>query len=200
MHIDPLSPLAQLKSALQDPSVFLRERAHRLPDIMALKKRRRVSLGPLMMVHFECLATLVWQIQEMLRIEGGGDAQMAEELEAYAPLLPGPCDLKATVMIEIPDASERLPLLRTLGDIEHHLHIVWGTTEVKGEPIDPEGSRMTADGKTSSVHFIRFPFPSLVKDVLEVPGQKTGLLRCTHPRYCFEAPFSGEGIHYTPSS
>ncbi len=36
-----------------------------------------------------CDETLWWQIHEMLRIEKGGDAQIQDELEAYAPLVGG---------------------------------------------------------------------------------------------------------------
>ena len=47
------------------------------------------------------------QVQEMLRIEKGGEEQIAGELEAYNPLIPQGDELIATMMLEIEDANRR---------------------------------------------------------------------------------------------
>jgi hypothetical protein len=49
------------------------------------------------------LDTMWQQIQEMLFIEKGGESQIADELEAYNPLIPQGDELVATVMFEIGD-------------------------------------------------------------------------------------------------
>ena len=38
-------------------------------EIIALKKRRRISVGPLVTLVFENLQTLRFQIEEMIRVE-----------------------------------------------------------------------------------------------------------------------------------
>ena len=55
------------------------------------------------------------QMQEMLYIEKGGEAQIADELAAYNPLIPQGSELVATVMFEIDDPVRRARVLAELG-------------------------------------------------------------------------------------
>ena len=103
-------------------------RPERRQEIVAIKQARRLSVGPFATFFFECYDTMWYQIQEMLRIERGGDAQLADELEAYNPLIPKGSDLVATVMLEINDADERARQLAGLGGIENSIYI-----EIEGE-------------------------------------------------------------------
>ena len=70
----------------------------RRAEIAAVKKLRRVAVGPYATFYFESFDTMWYQVQEMLRIEKGGDAQLVDELEAYNPLIPKGKELVATVM------------------------------------------------------------------------------------------------------
>ena len=72
-----------------------------------MKKLRRVEVGPFATFYFENYATMWLQVQEMLRIEKGGEEQLAGELEAYNPLIPQGDELIATMMLEIEDADRR---------------------------------------------------------------------------------------------
>jgi hypothetical protein len=87
-------------------------------DAIAMKKNRRVEVGPFATFYFESYKTMWLQVHEMLRIEKGGAAQLAGELEAYNPLIPQGSELIATLMLEIEDAERRDRTLRTLGDVE----------------------------------------------------------------------------------
>ena len=131
-------------------------RARRRADILGLKRRRRVAVGPFATFHFENYDTMWYQVHEMLRIERGGAAQIAAELEAYAPLVPRGRELVATLMFEIDDAARRDRELARLGGAERSAYLA-----VAGERSDavPESDveRTSAAGKTSSVHFLRFP-------------------------------------------
>ena len=51
------------------------------------------------------------QVQEMLRIEKGGAAQLKDELEAYNPMVPKGGELTATVMFEIENEDRRRQVL-----------------------------------------------------------------------------------------
>src|SRR5262249_21148174 len=75
--------------------------------IVALKRQRRLEVGPVATLHFESFETMRMQIQEMLHIERGGAEQLAGELEAYNPLVPGGSELVATVLFEIDDPLRR---------------------------------------------------------------------------------------------
>jgi len=121
------------------------------------KKNRRLEVGPYATLYFENYQSMWLQVQEMLRIEKGGAAQIAGELDAYNPLIPQGAELIATMMIEIEDANRRDRELRRLGHIEDTVFLDIGKDRIKATPTDYE-DRTTADGKTSSVHWLRFSF------------------------------------------
>jgi len=97
-----------------------------------------------------------YQIQEMLRAERIFEEEgIADELEAYNPLVPDGANWKATMMIEYPDEAERRGMLGKLIGIEDR---VW--VQVEGHarvyPIADEDLERENDDKTASVHFLRF--------------------------------------------
>src|ERR1700722_1293003 len=126
-------------------------------NLIAVKKNRRMEVGPFATFHFENYETMWLQVQEMLHIEKGGEEQIAGELETYNPLIPQGSELIATLMIEIEDAVRRESMLRRLGGIEETVSMDVDGSQVKATPTDYE-DRTTPDGKTSSVHWVRFSF------------------------------------------
>ena len=132
-------------------------RETRRAEIVAKKKLRRVAVGPYATFYFESYDTMWYQVQEMLRIEKGGDAQLVDELEAYNPLIPKGSELVATIMFEIDNADIRSAFLAGLGGVEDCM-----TIEIAGEPVtaipEQDVDRTTADGKASSVQFVHFNF------------------------------------------
>jgi len=140
--------------SLQD---YDQQRASLKRNLLPVKKLRRVEVGPFATFYFENYATMWLQVQEMLRIEKGGEEQLAGELEAYNPLIPQGDELIATMMLEIEDADRRNKVLLTLGGIEETVFMEIGGDTIKGTPTEYD-DRTTADGKTSSVHWLRFKF------------------------------------------
>ena len=131
-------------------------------EAIALKRPRRVEVGPFATFYFENYQTMWLQVQEMLRIEKGGEEQIAGELEAYNPLIPQGEELIATLMLEIEDAERRHAVLLTLGGIEETVFMEIGNARIAATPAEYD-DRTTADGKTSSVHWLRFKFtPELI--------------------------------------
>jgi hypothetical protein len=124
-------------------------------EAIALKKQRRVEVGPFATFYFENYLTMWLQVQEMLRIEKGGAEQIAGELEAYNPLIPQGDELIATLMLEIEDADRRNTTLLTLGGIEETIFMEIGANRIAATPTEYD-DRTTSDGKTSSVHWLRF--------------------------------------------
>lgn len=124
---------------------------------IAEKKNRRIEVGPYATLYFENYNSMWLQVQEMLRIEKGGTGQIEGELEAYNPLIPQGDELIATFMIEIEDADRRDRELRNLGHVEDSVFLDIGKERIKGAPTDYE-DRTTPEGKTSSVHWLRFKF------------------------------------------
>ncbi len=138
-----------------DMTLYGEQRAERRKAILPVKKLRRVEVGPHATFYFECYATMWQQVHEMLYIERGGEAQIADELSAYNPLIPQKGELVATVMFEIEDEGERGRVLRQLTNIEETAFLDVGGDKVKAT-FENDVDRTAADGKTSSVHFLRF--------------------------------------------
>lgn len=131
-----------------------REQSRRITEI---KRQRRLEVGPFATFYFENYETMRHQVQEMLHIEKGGDAQLEDEFTAYNPLIPQGNELVATVMFEIDDPVHRASVLTRLGGIENHVFLEIAGERICGEP-DPTRENTSPDGKASSVQFVRFPF------------------------------------------
>jgi len=136
---------------------YAKVRAARRQAVVARKQHRRLEVGPVATFHFEDYDSMWLQVQEMLYIEKGGEAQIADELGAYNPLIPNGRELVATVLFEIDDPARRKALLARLGGIEETAFIrVDGDTIKGGSETDVD--RTSAEGKASAVQFIHFPF------------------------------------------
>jgi hypothetical protein len=156
--------------------------------LIPLKKNRRVEVGPIATFLFENYDTMWHQVQEMLHIEKGGDEQIPGELETYNPLIPQGHELIATLMLQVEDEKRRDAVLKTLGGIEETISLEVGGERIKGAPTDYE-DRTTPDGKTSSVHWIRFvftpeqiaKFKSGARAVIEIAHQNYGHMAVIPP-------------------
>jgi hypothetical protein len=139
------------------PKTYSAERKVLREKVIAVKRRRRMEVGPFATFYFESYETMWHQVHEMLHIEKGGDAQIEDELRAYNPLIPQGREWVATVMLEIEDPMRRAASLQRLGGIENSMFITVGGETIRGVS-ESDLERTKADGKTSSVHFVRFPF------------------------------------------
>jgi len=142
---------------LLPPDAYAREREARRRALIPIKRDRRIEVGPFVTFYFENFVTMLAQVQEMLHIERGGDAQIAGELETYNPLIPQGSELVATMMIEIDEPARRAAMLLKLGGIEESVWIQIGQDRIAASPAD-YADRTTPEGKTSSVHWLRFRF------------------------------------------
>ncbi len=160
---------------------YVKIRKRRRAEIVALKKNRRLEVGPFATFHFESWDTMWLQVQEMLYIEKGGEEQVPGELEAYNPLIPKGDELVATVMFEIDDPLRRARVLARLGGVEETGFIEVGGERVRGEP-EADQDRTNAEGKASSVQFVRFRFTPAQIARFRTPGAQV-LVGFDHPEY-----------------
>jgi hypothetical protein len=159
-------------------------------NLIPVKKQRRVEVGPFATFYFENYATMWLQVQEMLRIERGGEEQIAGELDAYNPLIPQGDELIATMMLEIEDANRRNAVLLTLGGIEETVFLEIGADVVRAKPTEYD-DRTTPDGKTSSVHWLRFKLaPEQIARFKN--SRERVVLGVSHPNYGHMAVLSVE--------
>lgn len=151
------------------PERYAAERREHRRRIGEIKKARRLEVGPFCTFYFESYETMWLQVQEMLHIERGGEAQIADELAAYNPMIPGGSELSATVMIEIEDAVRRHAQLSRLGGIEHKMFLAFAGETVRSL-ADATRENTSPEGKASSVQFIKFPLRAPQKDKFRAPG------------------------------
>jgi hypothetical protein len=159
-------------------------------NLIPMKKQRRIEVGPFATFYFENYATMWLQVQEMLRIEKGGEEQIAGELEAYNPLIPQGDELIATMMLEIEDARRRNTVLLTLGGIEETVFMEIGADMIRATPTEYD-DRTSPDGKTSSVHWLRFKLtpPQIARFK---NGQERVVLGVSHANYGHMAVLGSE--------
>ncbi|HEY7609393.1 MAG TPA: DUF3501 family protein [Alphaproteobacteria bacterium] len=166
-------------------AVYEKERTGRRKRMAEMKARRRMEVGPFATFYFESYETMLHQVHEMLAIEKGGDEQVQSELEAYNPLIPQGRDLVATVMFEIEDPERRERELVRLGGVELQICLSVGGQRIHARPIGDE-ERTRADGKTSSVHFLRFEFTPAAIAAFKKPGAEA-VIEIAHPNYAHMA-------------
>ena len=170
------------------PAEYAKRRAAIRAEIVRKKKNRRLEVGPFATFYFECFETMLQQVQEMLHIEKGGEAQIADELSAYNPLIPQGNELIATVMFEIDDPVRRGRALARLGGVEDTMFIKLGEEKVKGV-AEQDQDRTNAEGKASSVQFVHFPFTREQIAKFKSPGQ-TIIIGLEHENYAHMAVMS----------
>ena len=177
----PASERRITRADLVPDDVYAAQRKARRAALLPVKKLRRVHLGPWCTVIFESFETMLFQVQEMLLTEKGGEAQMPDELAAYNPLIPQGDELVATVLFEIDDPDPARPGPRRA---RRRRRPLLPRDRRQRCPGAPEGDveRTREDGKTSSVHFLHFRM---------TPAQIAGFrdasvavrIGCDHPAY-----------------
>lgn len=160
---------------------YVKIRKSRKQELLPIKKRRRIAVGPFATFYFENYDTMWAQIHEMLYIERGGEEQISDELAAYNPMIPKGRELVATMMLEIEDPIKRDRILHTLGGIEGTVYISVGGKKIYAV-AEQEVERTTEAGKTSAIHFLHFPF-----DDADIEAFKNGdddiLIGIAHENY-----------------
>jgi hypothetical protein len=133
---------------------------------------------------FEDRLTVQYQVQEMLRTERIFAAEgIAEELEAYNPLIPDGSNWKVTLLIEYPDPEIRRVQLEKLRGVEDRCWV-----QVADLPrlyaIADEDLERENETKTSAVHFLRFELTAEM--VAKAKGGAALAAGIDHPNYHHE--------------
>jgi len=168
---------------------YERQREGFRANIIALKQRRRISIGPWITLVFENRRTLQFQIQEMIRVERIFDqAKVQEELDVYNAILPAPGELSATLLIEITDEANIKERLDEFMGLDHgeKVAIVADGEEAFGEF---EGGH-SHETKISAVHFVRFRLTASMQAAV-ADLTKSVAICVSHGTYREEVPVSG---------
>ena len=186
----PKSAREITRDDLMDIEDYAPVRKARRMALLPVKKLRRVAIGPDATAYFENYDTMWLQVQDMLYTERGGEAQIADELAAYNPLIPKGHELVATIMFEIPNEERRRRFLREITGIERHIFLQVGDHKIYAVP-EEDVERTAADGKTSSVHFVRFPLSDADIAAWGDPATPV-MVGMDHPAYAHTAVLSAQ--------
>jgi hypothetical protein len=181
---------------ISDLRAYEREREAFRAHVIALKKRRRVGVGPFVTVVFENRDTIRFQIQEMARVERLiSDAAIEGELRAYNPLIPEPGELACTLFIELTSEVALREWLPRLVGIERTVELRIGSGEerlvVPCIPDAEHAQQLTREEITASVHYLHFQLtPEQVEALASGPVE----LAVAHPEYAHATALGEEVV------
>ncbi|HWG75034.1 MAG TPA: DUF3501 family protein [Acidimicrobiales bacterium] len=178
---------------IADLRAYERERSEFRQRVIGLKRRRRVSVGPIVTLVFENADTVRFQIQEMARAERLlSDEAVQAELDTYNPLIPEPGQLSATLFVELTTKDDLVEWLPKLVGIERSVELLIGGREpdvVRGV-VDPgHAAHLTRQEVTASVHYLRFEMSAT--QVARF-GAEPVVLAVNHPSYAEGAQLSDD--------
>ena len=170
---------------IADLRAYERERAGFRDRIIALKKVRRVAVGPIITLMFENRETMRFQIQEMARAEKIlSDDAIQHEVDTYNALIPEPGQLSATLFLELTSKMELVEWLPKLVGIERSLELVIGegagSVVVPCIPEEGHDEQLTRPDVTASVHYVRF---ELTDDQISRFAAEPVVLAVNHAHY-----------------
>ena len=125
--------------------------------VREIKLDRRLAVGRYLTFIFENRDTVIFQIQEMMRVERTvREERIADEIEVYNSMIPDAGELSATLMIEIIEERQIKPVLDRFLGIDNG-QTAWLQFGVERVFAVFEGGR-SDETNISAVHFLRFPF------------------------------------------
>jgi Protein of unknown function (DUF3501) len=168
-------------SDIADLREYERERDEFRARVIAMKKRRRVSVGPVVTLVFENRDTMRFQIQEMARAERMlTDDAIQTELDVYNALIPDAGELSATLFIELTSKAQMVEWLPKLVGIERSLELIIGSDVVRCVVDEAHSAQLTREEITASVHYVRFSLTPAQVDAFE---SEAVVLAVNHPNY-----------------
>lgn len=181
---------------IADLRAYERERADFRAHVIALKKRRRVHVGPVVTLVFENRDTIRFQIQEMARVEKLiTDDAIQGELDTYNTLIPEPGQLCATVFIELTEDAQMREWLPKLVGIERAIALRVGTGPdarlLRAAPEAAHAQQLTREEVTASVHYV---FWELTPEQVDAVATGAVTLVIDHPAYPAETELGAETL------
>jgi hypothetical protein len=181
---------------ISDLRAYERERVEFRTHVIALKKRRRIGVGPIVTVVFENRDTIRFQIQEMARVEKLiTDEAIQGELDTYNTLIPEAGQLCATVFIELTEDAQLREWLPRLVGIEGSIALRVGSgpdaTLLRATPEAAHAEQLTREEITASVHYV---FWDLSPDDVAAVTSGPVTLVVDHPAYAEETELGPETL------
>jgi hypothetical protein len=142
------------RSEVVDYQTYTDQREAMQKRAFEVKKSRRVLVDPSLNFLFETAETVLYQVQEMMRVERIiREKDIQHELDTYNAILGDDGELGCTLLIEYDDPEVRDERLRALVRLPEHLYVeLQDGTKVR-PTFDP--AQIGAD-RLSSVQYLKF--------------------------------------------
>jgi len=174
---------------LSDIAQYEKKREGFRTEIIALKKRRRVAVGPQVTFVFENHETVLFQVQEMMRAERiVSEGAIQHELDTYNTLL-ADGGLGATMLIELTDPSRiREEMDKFLGVNDGSVtYLQVGNERIPGQFALGQSN----ETRVSAVQYVKFPLSQEQRHAFADQGTRVDLV-IDHPAYGHRTAIDGE--------
>jgi Protein of unknown function (DUF3501) len=123
--------------------------------ILEEKGKRRIHVGEHLTFLFESTDTILYQVQEMMRLERlVREKDIQHEIDTYNQLLGDAGELGCTLLIEIDDQALRNQKLQAWLGLMQHVYVRTSDGQVVRALWDP---MQVGDTRLSSVQYLKFP-------------------------------------------
>lgn len=159
---------------------YLKVRKEFQQRIIKVKKNRRVQVGENITFVFENRETVLYQIQEMIRLEKMVDEKIIlQEIEVFNQLIPDENELCATMLIEIFERQFIKPILSSLAGIQNEKIFLTFENEAITPIFFEENLQFT---RISAVQYVKFKFNETQVQKFLNP-ETTASISINHPNY-----------------
>ncbi|CAN5754566.1 hypothetical protein BH11MYX2_BH11MYX2_33500 [soil metagenome] len=164
---------------IKGPAMYAHIRDDYRHRVIALKKDRRVVIGPTLELVFDNRLTLTMQVEEICRLENlVRDDQIEEEIRITNELMPTDTTLAATLFVPLPQDEHLKARLAELVGIDEHVVLHLGSLAIRAA-FEPGRS---TEEKISAVQYMWFPLTAEAHKLLATPGTKLAV-ELDHPTY-----------------
>jgi hypothetical protein len=182
------------RTEIEDLVAYEKAREAMRAHVIAIKKYRRVAVGPNITVLFENRDTVLFQIQEMVRTERiVDDGRIQEEVDVYNALVPDRGELSATLFIEIPELA-RMSQQQVRETVNRFQGLDRDSVflQVDGRRVPARfESGQSKEEKMAAVHYVRFALPEAARAALAESAADVRVV-VDHPHYRAEAALAAE--------
>ncbi|WP_069808092.1 DUF3501 family protein [Vulcanisaeta thermophila] len=188
--------LIKIINRLYKPSEYagIRERAYSL--IANYKASRYVKVDDRVTVLFEDAATVWFQIEETVFLEGTDDVNVLQEaVKTYSPMIPSRDELSITLFIYLYNYEELRNLLPKYNGVQDTVTVSIGNVSLKARPIYPGDYGPGAQPR--SIHYLKVSHAGL-RDLLRTVNSIT--LSVGHPMVNKSVEIKGDVLESLRSS
>lgn len=163
------------RSEIVDYQTYTDQREATRPLALAAKAVRRLIVGEYFTFLFENRDTVLYQVQEMMRVERiVREAAIVHELDTYNEIMGGPGQLGCTLLVTIDSEQEREVKLKAWLDLNSRIYMKLEDGSKVGPTFD---ERQVGTERLSSVQYLKFAVGASAPTAIAIEGDGGAELR-----------------------